>query len=102
MCEHPIYRIHELLQQEQEELLGDAPGVHRFLPIEDDLRGEAHADAGESGVGGRGVGGVRGRFSRGAVITLTFSGFLRSTSEYMVSSRSVSLTKWSLRTCSTR
>lgn len=99
MGEHPIYRIHELLQQEQEELLGDAAGVHSFLSVEDDLRGEAHADAGESEGG---AGGVRGRFSRGAVITLTFSGFLRSTSEYMVSSRSVSLTKWPLRTCSTR
>lgn len=97
MSEHPVYRIHELLQQEQEELFGDAAGVHRFLPVEDNLRWEAHGAAGQLGAGGE-----RGSDESASVFALTFSGFLRSTSEYMVSSRSVSLTKWSLRTCSTR
>lgn len=39
MSEHPIHRIHELLQQQQEELFSDAACVYGLLPIKDHLEG---------------------------------------------------------------
>lgn len=37
MSEHAIHRIHELLQQEQEELFCDAARIHRLLAVKDHL-----------------------------------------------------------------
>ena len=36
--EHAIDRVHQLLQQQQEELLGDSSRIHSLLPIKDHLQ----------------------------------------------------------------
>ena len=43
MCEHPVHRIHQLLQQQQEELFSNSACVYSFLSIKDHLREENEA-----------------------------------------------------------
>lgn len=102
MCEHPVHRIHQLLQQQQEELFSNSACVDGFLSIKDHLREENEAITKKNR---QFVGKESQNYSdlqKLLGVALTLSGFLRSTSEYMVSSRSVSLTKWFLRTWSTK
>ena len=35
--EHPVHGIHQLLQEQEEELLGHPARVHRLLPVKDHL-----------------------------------------------------------------
>lgn len=102
MCEHPVHRIHQLLQQQQEELFSNSACVYGFLSIKDHLREENEAITKRTDSLWVKKSQNYSNLQKLLGVALTLSGFLRSTSEYMVSSRSASLTKWFLRTWSTK